>query len=154
MAIHTTKLCYSAKAKAEAMIGRAISMGLQVEPYGSRTLRKSWLVSNGSDWDFLVDAKDKEFAAKFKNQLKNNGFDEDGSRLTSTKEFFSLKKELDGQIVNFIVLWNEDTYNQLLAANELVAKHSIIDKEARIALAEHFTGTTEMSAERFEVLIG
>lgn len=142
-------LKYSARSKAETMVGKAVINGCKVTPYGSAVTATRKV----GDYDFLVHPQKRTGYYSFIWLLKKNGFEEDGSKLEGLgpSEWTSMSyTSPEGIRVNFIVVANRERYLQLHAANLLVHEYNITLKSNRIKLADHFTSRHTLTVEELE----
>jgi hypothetical protein len=97
-----------------------------------------------TDEDWLIVTKNIKLLI---GELVSEGWDTDTKSNYGSSEFYSLKKHINGRLINFIVMDNLTRYIAMYEATKVATELNLRNKEDRIELFRIFIDAYEASSE-------
>lgn len=105
-------------------------------PTGSRYICNPPVTTTDTDWVVLVDSLDKALQECKTKTWETNTEDYSDDEDKPATNWFSVKKKINQELINYIVTDDADNFNNWVTATELAKKLNLVKKEDRISLFE------------------
>lgn len=105
-------------------------------PTGSRYICNPPVTNTDDDYVLFVEDIKAAYLELLDTNWTIGGANNASYAVEDVGEWFSAKKHINGEVVNYIVVGNQETFSKWVTATELCKKLNLLKKEDRIALFE------------------